>query len=258
MEAHGHEVAIPVAAGLELAGRLHLPERPPAAGVVICHGMLSHKDSDKHLALAQRLCAAGLAALRFDFQGRGQSPGDMLELTYSRQLVEARAAAALLRRDAGVRRLGLAGSSMGGAVAVLLAASGEPPVAALATMAAVGRPGRLGERMIDAEQLAAWQRRGWIDFDGQRVGWAWLEDGRRSDVIAAAGRIGCPWLLLHGERDEVVPPEDGRLLAAAAGGRAALELVAGADHRFSDPALRERAVARVADFLSRQLAEPSA
>lgn len=249
-------ISIPLTDELHLAGVLHLPDRAPGAGVVICHGMLSHKGSDKHVAIADGLCARGLAALRFDFQGRGESPGDMLGLTISRQMEEARAAMACLRERTGVVRLGLVGSSLGGAVAILIAASEPAQVAGLVTLAAVGRTDIIGQRLAGPKGMAAWGRKGRLRLDPAEgpVGYGFIEDGRRHDLPGAGARVGCPWLIVHGDKDELLDPDDARGLQAASGGRARLELLPGADHRFSDPVDRAGAVALAVRFLTGCLA----
>ncbi len=81
------EVRFENARGQQLAGVLHAPETwPHGPAVIVCHGMLSSKNSPKHTLFAQELSQRGLLALRFDFAGRGQSDGDMQEITVGREV----------------------------------------------------------------------------------------------------------------------------------------------------------------------------
>ena len=187
--------------GLRMAAVLHRPDEPTGSGVVICHGMMSYKDSPKHRGIATRLCKRGHMVLRFDFTGRGESEGDLMALTFGRQVGECRAAMDLLAKN-GVQRIGLAGSSMGGAVSILVAARGG--VAALVTLAAVGRTDLLPERAVGKKGLAVWKRKGSIRIQDQRVGFCLVEDAVAIDMRAEAGKIVCPWLILHGAEDEVM------------------------------------------------------
>jgi len=240
--------------GVALAAVLHLPEVPSGRGAVICHGMMSYKDSPKHRGIAERLCARGHTVLRFDFSGRGESDGDLTGMTISRQVEEAGAAVeALLEKR--VSGIGLIGSSMGGAVAILTTArrGKRYGIQALATMAAVGRADLLPERAVGTKGLAAWERRGSIEVEGEPVGYSLVEDTRKIDLPEEAKDIACPWLILHGERDEVIPVEDARLLHSASGGRAGLEIVPGADHRFSEEVHREHITSRIVDFIDENL-----
>jgi pimeloyl-ACP methyl ester carboxylesterase len=236
--------------GAELVGILHHPRQPGTTGVVLCHGMLSTKDGEKHLASAQALAARGHLVLRFDFSGRGESQGDLMGMTFTRELGEALQAVAELRRR-GARRVALAGSSMGGAVSILAAARSS--IAGLVTLAAVGRADLLPERVGGPKALALWQRRGFLRFEGQPVGWALVEDARRTDLLAAAASVKCPWLILHGGRDEVVPPSDAQELQQASGGSARLEILPEADHQFTHPEHRAEAVERLVVFLDEAL-----
>ncbi|WXG44094.1 MAG: alpha/beta hydrolase [Promethearchaeati archaeon SRVP18_Atabeyarchaeia-1] len=64
--------------GQKVVGVLHLPCGDAAQKnkiVVTCHGLMSSKDSQKYLDIAHRFSAEGLAVLRFDFRGSGESEG---------------------------------------------------------------------------------------------------------------------------------------------------------------------------------------
>ena len=56
-----------------LAYALFLPEEEPRAGVVICHGAGSAKES--HFDFARTARARGLAAIAYDARGHGRSEG---------------------------------------------------------------------------------------------------------------------------------------------------------------------------------------
>jgi pimeloyl-ACP methyl ester carboxylesterase len=70
-----------------------------------------------------------------------------------------------------------------------------------------------------------------------RVGAAWLaeqeSDPAAHDVLAMAGRLGCPLLVVHGENDETVPVESARAVAQAGKGR--LVLIPQSNHVFNTP-----------------------
>jgi pimeloyl-ACP methyl ester carboxylesterase len=239
--------------GVTLIGTLNLPETKVATGVVTCHGMLSTKDGPKHIGLAQRITKLGHAVLRFDFQGRGESPGDLVGLSFSRQVDECLAALNFIR-GRGVSRIALVGSSMGGTVSILVAA--REHVAALATLDAVGRPEEMPARIVGEKGIKFWQRRGKLRFEGATIGYALVEDALRIDLAGAAKKISCPWRIIHGSRDEVVPVSDAQALAQASDGKAELIIIPGADHQFSQPEIRERLLDDVAAFLDRALRTP--
>jgi alpha-beta hydrolase superfamily lysophospholipase len=239
--------------GVTLIGLLDLPTETFSTGVVTCHGMMSTKDGPKHVGLAHRIAKLGHAVLRFDFQGRGESPGDLLGLSFSRQVDECRAAINFIR-GRGVSRLALVGSSMGGTVSILVAARENP--AALATLAAVGRPDEMPSRIVGEKGLHHWKRRGKLRFEGHAIGYALVKDALQIDLAGAAKQISCPWRIIHGEKDEVVPVSDAQALVHASGNKAELVIVPGADHQFSEPKIRERLLDDVAAFLDQALRSP--
>jgi pimeloyl-ACP methyl ester carboxylesterase len=223
--------------GQQLAAVWHEPDHAAESAVVIAHGLLSSKDSNKHRTVCERLSKAGIAALRFDFAGRGESEGSLGELSVSGQLEDLRAAIAVAREQQ-LDTVSLIGSSLGGADSVLVAAE-DDRIARLVTVAAPAR-------------LPATPRPAWNALEdperGESVGPGFFEDAARHDVPAAATRIRCPWLVLHGAADEVVPSEDARLLSSASS-NAVLAIHPQADHRFSDAAHLSWLLDRITEFV---------
>ena len=199
-----------------------------ASGVICCHGMLSVKDGPKHTQIVSGVAGKGMMGLRFDFAGRGESEGDIYDLSYSNQIQDLEAAIAWMRAQ-GVERIGIFGSSMGGAVALLTAPQDER-IQAVATVAAVAYPKLLARRY--PEDVADWKERGFIEIEGVKIGAQFIEDARRHDVIGAVVQAKVPLLVIHGLEDRVVPVSDADDIAAAAES-VSMCLVEGADHRFS-------------------------
>ena len=109
--------------GQKLALVLHLPARLPASCVVACHGLAASKDSEKYLLLGREFPKAGLALCRFDFRGSGESDGAYAESTVAGRIADLEAVLDFLATHPALdRRFGLLGSSMGGFVALHVAA----------------------------------------------------------------------------------------------------------------------------------------
>ena len=123
--------------GQKISGVLHLPEQNSPPCVVASHGLLSSKDSEKYIALGERLSREGIAMLRFDFRGIGESEGRLEDDTVSRRIADLGAAIDFVLSRAGLgKKIGLVGSSLGGYVSLFKAAadrevgplsSGPPP-----------------------------------------------------------------------------------------------------------------------------------
>lgn len=169
-----------------IAASLHLPAGAgPHPAVVLCTGFGGVKDLILP-EIADRFASKGLAALRFDHRGFGQSSGAKWRLIPSEQVEDIRSALTWLAENPSIRsdQLGLYGTSFGGANAIV-AASGDARAKVVATCVAVGN----GE---------AWMR-------SLRRNWEWIEF-RRKIASARAKRVTtgeAEWV----DSDEIMPPD---------------------------------------------------
>ncbi len=241
---HAEEVTVPAADGRRLRGWFlpagdgrHSVAAPaserdvPGPAVVLLHGWGS--SASDLLPAAPGLVAAGISTLLIDARGHGRSDAvDFMSMPRFAEDLEA--AVAWLRRDPRVDPdgIGVIGHSVG-AGAALLSASRDPRIAAVVPIASMAHPAEL----IRASRGLRPAPRGVADRV-QRT----IEDtiGQRFDSfapVATIARIDAPIVVVHGTRDRTVPPGDAARLVDAAGGRARLRLVPGADHRSIGPFL---------------------
>lgn len=199
--------------------------------VVLAHGVTSAHDRPYLIALGEALAARGVAVARLSFAGNGASEGRFEECCPTKEVDDL---GALLDAAvaAGFGPLGYAGHSMGGAVGVLRAARDER-IAALVSLAGMHHVGRFYAR------VAAQLRYGELLLGKPGCPWgkALDEDARAlGSLDAAAAAVRCPWLLVHGTMDELVPigdSFDARAAAQAAGHAPELLALSGVDHRFT-------------------------
>ena len=128
-------VTFTTADGVQLDGRLFGPQNA-SGGVVLAHMLPA--DQRSWYSFAQRLADQGYRVLTFDF--RGYCPGGDGGCSEGTKDIEAaptdlRAAVAFLRDD-GVQRLGIAGASMGGTAALLVASRDRRGIPALVMLSA--------------------------------------------------------------------------------------------------------------------------
>jgi pimeloyl-ACP methyl ester carboxylesterase len=234
------EFTLPSAEGLPIRGDLHLP-RDPRALVVIAHGFKGFKDWGFFPWLAEYLCRQRLAVCRFNMSrsGVGDDPEsfDRLDLfagdTYSAQIDD------LVRvtRWASSRLRGvpvyLLGHSRGGGIALLAAQALE--LGGVVTWSAISRADRW-----DETTKRQWRAAGSLDVVNQRtrqtmkMSTAILDDYERHnfDILAAARALTVPLLVVHGARDESVPVEEARAIAAASP-EASLVVIESAGHTYN-------------------------
>jgi exosortase A-associated hydrolase 2 len=128
----GEEMFFFEAAGRRLLGFLHRAAGA-SLGLVYCppFGEERNQSHPASARAARALAAAGVAVLRFDFSGCGDSEGDLEDASIEDWLAEIAAAEAALREKAGVARVGFWGLRAGANLAALHA-SGRADTALLA------------------------------------------------------------------------------------------------------------------------------
>lgn len=238
--------------GDTLSGVLHIPSKTgirPA--VILCHGMESNKESEKLIGLGRSLSQRGFLALRFDFFCAGESSGQFEQITYSAEVEDVRAAFDFLQRYP-VAKIGIIGSSMGGSVALLFA-SQEKRVAGLVTIAAPAHPERITDQLMSSEEIESWRQTGFVTYHGRRINRSFLDDLKEIDIPEAARQISCPTLIIHGDADETVPVEDAHELYAQLSSPKKICILAGADHRLSNPHDVGRALNESLDWMTQHL-----
>lgn len=227
--------------GETIEGMLHYSASGDLSkGAILCHGMESDKESEKIVALSQALAERGIAVLRFDFSYVGESSGRFEEITYSGEVKDLEAAFNFMLH-CGAERIGIFGSSMGGTVGLLFAAEHKTPVS-LVTVAAPLHPERITERFLSREEVKQWRRAGHVAYHGRRLNSSLLDDLGKINVPEAAKKIRCPLLVIHGDKDEMVPVDEAYELYGLVSTAKKLCVLPGGDHRLSDRALLKKAL----------------
>ena len=244
------------AAGERVRGEVRRPTgRPgPLPVVLVLHGFKAFRRWGFFPWFGERIAGRGFASVVFDFSHNGTDAageayprGDLFRrMTWGTHQADLDAVLAAVRggtlpgasaMDPG--RVALVGHSMGGGLAVLQALR-TPGLRCVAGLAPVNRADRFSQG-----EKETWRAKGELPIVNTRtgevlpLGLGHLEDAeaRRGelDAAAAAARLPCPLLVVHGEDDTSVPPAEGRSLveSAIAGGRPArFALVPGTQHTF--------------------------
>ncbi|MDX1404941.1 MAG: alpha/beta fold hydrolase [Woeseiaceae bacterium] len=240
--------------------------------VVIAHGHGgSRNESGAFRWVAEELAARGVASIRMDFPGCGDSSESFANNNLSNMLKDIEAS-----RDYAVRqpnidpdRVGLFGWSMGGRLAIL-AAEQDDTYKAIATWAPAAQDG--ASSMVnflggpDAYQAfkARAERDGSVPFttrwgQDQELGYRFFTDMEQSAPLESVTAFEGPLLVLYGDRDDVVLPEvSDALVEAAVNSEVVVRyVIQGADHGlgvFSDePHYTKEAVDTTVSFLATHL-----
>jgi len=213
--------------GQRLAGVLHLPDQDNPPCVIASHGLLSSKDSEKYIGLGERLSREGIAMLRFDVRGIGESEGRLEDDTVSRRITDLGAAVDFLSRRPGPgRKIGLVGSSLGGYVSLFKAAI-DKEVRALVIWATPLHLDDLKSKEETEEHPLPAE--------------PFFEDLPRHRLEPVLGMIS-NGLVIHGTEDELVPVEQAQEIFKGLHDPKAIHLLDGGDHRLTQPIHRQRAI----------------
>ena len=224
-----------------------------APALMWCGGFRSDMLGSKAEAMSALAGERGLACVRFDYSGHGESGGLFKDGTISCWTAEAMA----VRDRFAPGPLVIVGSSMGAWIALRMALTmaerGERPHALVLIAPAPDFTADLLEPDLTAEQRAALERDGYFEeasaYSSEPTLYtrALIEDGRANLVLRDRLRVGAPVHILQGTDDPDVPVAHAeRVATALVEDDVLFTLVPGGDHRLSrdeDLALLRRTLA---------------
>lgn len=200
-----------------LAGVMHRPDvGVPSAFALFAHCFTCTKNIKAAINIAESLCGAGIAVLRFDFTGLGQSEGDFAETSFSSNVTDLIAAADYLRQAYSAPAI-LVGHSLGG-TACLAAAAQIPSVKAVAT---VGSPAD-AEHVLGLLQdnIETIERRGEarVNIGGATfmVREDFVQNARSQSVRDGIRKLHRALLIMHSPADKIVPIEEAARIYSSA------------------------------------------
>ncbi|MFF5979254.1 alpha/beta hydrolase [Streptomyces olindensis] len=246
--------------GMTLRSTVHIPDGPAGTRrptVVFVHGFTSNRlELPNFVAMSRLLEEHGIASVRFDLSGHGESDGDFFDVTIGGEIAETRAVLQAVRRFdfADPDRIGLVGMSMGGVVAGIVAAE-EPGIGALCLWSpAAVAPFELAGGHLKGRSLAAEiEEKGYFDADGHRMSPALVADIAGLDVYGRSAPYRGPVHILHGDKDDIAPMDYVRRYLDHYDGNAELEIVEGADHAWGTVPHRTTLHRSTLQFLMRHL-----
>ncbi|AZA09320.1 bifunctional alpha/beta hydrolase/OsmC family protein [Corynebacterium pseudopelargi] len=209
---HSESVKVPSSRGYQLAATIDFPDTTPLAFAMFAHCFTGSRFTPAASRVSKTLAEMGIACLRFDFPGLGQSEGNFHETSFSENVEDIIAVNQWITEHYEAPQL-LIGHSLGGA-ASLKAATQLKNLKGVATIGAPFDPAHAVLHFAD--------RIGEVDENGAvtltlggheiTISREFLEDLAETNPEAYLPKLRKPLLILHSPIDTTVGVENAQLI----------------------------------------------
>lgn len=244
--------------GHKLSGILDLPDVPAVGYALFAHCFTCSKNLKAASNIASALNDAGIAVLRFDFTGLGQSEGEFADTNFSSNVTDLLAAADYLGREYEAPSI-LVGHSLGG-TAVLQAAAQIKSAVAVATIASPSEPSHVAKMFSGSEGDLREHGEATVDLGGRPflMKQQFIDDLESQDIGSSIGSLRKALLVMHAPLDDIVEIENASALFVAAKHPKSFVSLDKADHLLSRSEDSRYAGNVLAAWASRYLPESNA
>ena len=213
--------------------------------VVLCHGFTGNRQGDGHFApLAEDLAVHGIATVRLDFAGCGDSTEPYANYTLANMAADVDSVIGYMQATYGTGKTALVGHSMGGRLASLYPQLGQYPVTALALWSPANGTGLHGLEFLNSNDFAAVEElAARADAEGSVAAWgvtlsaAYIDGMRDSDPNAVLRASGLPVLLTYSGNERILSDttqsETQAAVESLPGGQIVLDSFVDGDHNYT-------------------------
>ena len=175
--------------------------------VVFCHGFGGTKEGPLFELITDSLQKHGIASIRFDFNGHGESEGKFEDMTVPNEINDAKKVIEYVRDLRYVSKIALVGHSQGGVVASMTAGELGSDISAVVLMApaAVLRDDAIRGSTF-GKQYNPLDPPEYVELWGpQRLGRNYIKTAFSLPIYETAANYHGPALIIHGNGDRIVP-----------------------------------------------------
>ena len=221
--------------GESLTGLLEIPVDAVRSYALFAHCFTCSKDNLAAARIARALADLGIAVLRFDFTGLGNSKGDFSSTNFSSNLQDLMAAANYLEQQYAAPTL-LIGHSLGGS-AVLAVAQDLPAVKAVVTIGAPATAAHIKHLFADSYHALTHQPSVQVELGGRsfNIQRQFIDDLEKYNSVAHIQSLRKALLIFHSPLDKVVSIDEAARIFTAAKHPKSFVSLDHADHLLSNP-----------------------
>lgn len=242
--------------GNDLSGRIDFPlVGKPKAFVLFAHCFTCSKNLKSVDNISQAFTQSGMAVLRFDFTGLGQSKGDFSDTNFTSNLSDLKEAYDFLEQEFEAPQI-LVGHSLGGA-AVLHIASQLSAVKAVATIGAPSTPTHVSHLLDSGKMELEEKGEAEINIGGRpfRMKKQFLDDLVENEKNGVVRNLNKALLVLHSPQDSTVGIESAQEIFIEAKHPKSFVSLDGADHLLLDEKDARYAGSVIAGWAGRYIVE---
>lgn len=239
--------------GLTLRGDIRKPDTEKCPIAVIFHGFMSSRDADMFCCIADELVKNGIAAVKFDFDGHGESDGDFSDMNVYSEILDAAKIIEYVRGLDFVTDIYIVGHSQGAVVGGMIAGYYREAVKKLvmlapaATLKDDAQNGTCFGVEYDIYNVPDKLRMTNVNGENFDVGGLYFRIARTLPIYETTSMFKGETLIVHGTADEAVGVIGSERYDECMP-NARLELIEGATHGFGDFAFA-RVIKMTIDFL---------
>ena len=237
--------------GDTLDARLEIPDTSPKAYAICSHCFTCTKDTLTTYRLSKALAEKGIATLRFDFTGLGDSEGEFSQTGFSSNVADVLAAIDYLRVNYQAPSL-LLGHSLGG-TAILEAAIQTTEVKAVATIASPSQPDHVLHHFGHALTLLEQGIASSIEVAGQSydIEPDFIDDLRSYDMQQRLTELNKPALIFSVINDALVSEKNSEELSAWIKGESEIINLENSDHLLSKKQDTQQVADRITEWFEK-------
>lgn len=249
---HRKKITFTGASGDALAGLLELPDKPPVAYALFAHCFTCGKDIAAASRIARALVRHGIATMRFDFTGLGNSDGDFANTNFTSNVQDLLAAADFLRKNYQAPQI-MIGHSLGG-TAVLNAASDIPECVSVATIGSPADAQHVSKQFSCDIDVINKEGEAEVKLAGRqfRIQKQFLDDIGKTDTQKIS-QLKKALLVLHSPMDSIVSIREAERIYQAAAHPKSFISLGDADHLLTRAPDAEYVASTIAVWASRFL-----